>query len=106
MPEPACILESTRSNQCVPLQEVASSASLDQMGTNCLVFKLSITLLLQAYGGVFPGSPPLDPNTYSKCYAMQLNGYVSVSSTKNIQTTSTNNDTYQFENQFRSGTPT
>ena len=63
-------------------------------------------LLLQAYGGVFPGSPPLDPNAYSKCYAMQLNGYVSVSSTTNIQTTSTNNITYQFENQFRSGTPT
>ncbi len=62
-------------------------------------------LLLQAYGGVFPGSPPLDPNTYSKCYAMQLTGYVSVSSTTDIQTTSTTNLTYQFENQFMSELP-
>ena len=56
---------------------------------------------LQAYGGVFPGSPPLDPNHYSKCYGMQLTGYVAVSSTTNIQTTSSNNNTYQFQNQFR-----
>ena len=76
------------------------------MGIKCSVSKLSMMLLLQAYGGVFPGSPPLDPDTYSKCYAMQLNGYVSVSSATNIQTSSTDNSTYQFENQFRSGTPT
>ena len=55
----------------------------------------------QAYGGVFPGSPPLDPNSYSKCYAMELDGFVSVSSTQGIQTTSTDNNTYQFQNQFR-----
>lgn len=55
----------------------------------------------QAYGGVFPGSPPLDPDSYSKCYAMELDGFVSVSSTQNIQTMSTDNNTYQFANQFR-----
>ena len=56
---------------------------------------------VQAYGGVFPGSPPLDPNSYSKCYAMELDGFVSVSSTQNIQTSSSDNNTYQFANQFR-----
>ena len=56
---------------------------------------------MQAYGGVFPGSPPLDPNSYSKCYAMELDGFVSVSSTQNIQTSSSDNNTYQFANQFR-----
>ena len=56
---------------------------------------------MQAYGGVFPGSPPLDPNSYSKCYAMELDGFVFVSSTQNIQTSSSDNNTYQFANQFR-----
>ena len=56
---------------------------------------------VQAYGGVFPGSPPLDPDSYSKCYAMELDGFVSVSSTQNIQTSSTDNNTYHFANQFR-----
>ena len=32
---------------------------------------------------------------------MKLDGFVSVSSTQNIQTKSTNNNTYQFANQFR-----
>ena len=59
------------------------------------------SVLVQAYGGVFPGSPPLDPNSYSKCYGMQLDGFVSVASTTNIQTSSTDNNTYQFANQFR-----
>ena len=63
---------------------------------------MSWTPCLQAYGGVFPGSPPLDPNHYSKCYGMQLTGYVAVSSTINIQTSSSDNNTYQFQNQFRS----
>ncbi len=43
----------------------------------------------------------MDPNSYSKCYAMELDGFVSVSSTQDIQTTSTDNNTYQFANQFR-----
>jgi len=59
------------------------------------------SVLVQAYGGVFPGSPPLDPNSYSKCYGMQLDGFVSVATTTNIQTSSTDNNTYQFANQFR-----
>lgn len=44
----------------------------------------------------------MDPNHYSKCYGMQLTGYVAVSSTIDIQTSSSDNNTYQFQNQFRS----
>ena len=60
-----------------------------------------LTPCLQAYGGVFQGRLRWTP-TYSKCYGMQLTGYVADSSTIDIQTSSSDNNTYQFQNQFRS----
>lgn len=31
---------------------------------------------VQAWGGVFPGSPPLDPARYARCFGMRLDGYL------------------------------
>ena len=55
----------------------------------------------QAYGGVFPGSPPLDASKYTQCYAMRLDGFVSVAPPDAI--TYTSNDTLDpsFYHRFR-----
>ncbi|KAK9901388.1 hypothetical protein WJX75_009867 [Coccomyxa subellipsoidea] len=55
----------------------------------------------QAYGGVFPGSPPLDAGKYSKCYGMQLDGYVQVAATAGITSSSAGLDTSSYANRFR-----
>ncbi len=56
---------------------------------------------VQAYGDVFPGSPPLDAQKYSKCYGMQLDGFVQVSATDGITTSSAGLNTSAFANRFR-----
>ncbi|KAK9830126.1 hypothetical protein WJX72_009907 [[Myrmecia] bisecta] len=33
---------------------------------------------IAVYGGAWPGSPPLDPAKYSKCFGVRLSGYVNV----------------------------
>ncbi|EIE20080.1 hypothetical protein COCSUDRAFT_48597 [Coccomyxa subellipsoidea C-169] len=57
--------------------------------------------LMKAYGGVFPGSPPLDAGKYSKCYGMQLEGYVQVAATAGITSSSAGLDTSAYANRFR-----
>lgn len=59
----------------------------------------------QAYGGVFPGSPPLDAGKYSKCYGMQLDGYVQVAATAGITSSSAGLDTSSYANRFRYSSP-
>lgn len=56
---------------------------------------------VQAYAGVFPGSPPLDAQKYSKCYGMQLDGLVQVSATAGVTSSSAGLDTSAFANRFR-----
>ncbi len=57
--------------------------------------------VVQAYGGVFPGSPLLDAGKYSKCYGMQLEGYVQVAATAGITSSSAGLDTSAYANRFR-----
>ena len=55
----------------------------------------------QAYGGVFPGSPPLVASKYKKCYAVRLDGYVMVTPPAAIQWTSMDAMDASFYNRFR-----
>ncbi|BDA45297.1 probable agglutinin receptor at C-terminar half [Coccomyxa sp. Obi] len=57
--------------------------------------------LMKVYGGVFPGSPPLDPGKYTKCFGMQLDGYVQVTATADITSSSANFNTSAYANRFR-----
>lgn len=58
-------------------------------------------VFVQVYGGVFPGAPPLDPGKYTKCFGMQLDGYVQVTATAGITSSSALLDTSAYANRFR-----
>ncbi len=46
----------------------------------------------QAWDGVFPGSPPLDPAHYKSCYGMRLDGFLAPPPAPDIQWSSASPD--------------